>query len=240
MFYKTKLISIHQSLIPAVLALFGILFVPMNLYCQKIYTFLPGEHLAVHVESQLQGYFSGVEIRAFSTFRDFKSIIETARPQGIITKREVADQIKNYKVTLEAQTNGSTTEPYYVLSVGEPIQLSQVGDKSIGILDFLGRTEMKSLTIDLIGAEPMKISGVKKLEDLLSLITLDMVQGIITSENNYHFLKKQSKLDFKESRCKKSFSIAVFAVDSENPEISERVKKMPKDLMMLLGFEEWK
>lgn len=239
MYYRKKLTSIRQGFIPAALVLLGIFLAPRDLYCQKLYIFLPGEHLAIHIESQLGEYFSGIQIRAFSTYKDFKTIIEKERPQGIITKREVVDHIKDFKVALHAQTKGSTNEPYYILSLGEPIQQGEVSNKTIGIMDFLGRSEMKSLTVNLIGAEPLKISGVKKLEDLLSLITLDMVQGIITSANDYNFIKRQSKLDFKEARCKNSFSIAVYAADSVNTEISERVKKMPKDLMIFLGFEGW-
>lgn len=239
MYHRKKLTSFRKGFIPAALVLLGILLSPRDLYCQKLYIFLPGEHLAIHIESQLSEYFSGIQIRAFSTFKDFKTIIENERPQGIITKREVVDHIKDFKVALHAHTNGSKTEPYYILSLGEPIQSSQISNKTIGIMDFLGRNEMKSLTVELIGAEPLKISGVKKLEDLLSLITLDMVQGIITSANDYNFIKRQSKLDFKETRCKNSFSIAVYAADSGNVEISERVKKMPKDLMIFLGFEGW-
>jgi hypothetical protein len=240
MYYKKKLTTFRQGLFPAVLILLGILLAPRDLYCQKLYIFLPGEHLAIHIESQLSEYFSGIQVRAFSTYRDFKTISENERPQGIITKREVVDYVKDFKVALQAQTNGSTTEPYYILSLGEPIQPSQISNTTIGIMDFLGRNEMKSLTVDLIGAEPLKISGVKKLEDLFSLITLDMVQGIIASENDYNFIKRQSKLDFKEARCKKSISIAVYAADSVNTEITERVKKMPKNLMAFLGFDSWK
>lgn len=213
---------------------------PVSVYSQNLYIFLPTDKSSVKLESQLSDYFSGITLIVFGNITDFKSMVKNKKPEAIITKRPVVDMFEDYSIKMNASLKGSTDEPYFLVSIGQSIPLSDAAEKRIGILNFLGRREIKTFAADILGLKPKEISPVKKVSDLLALISLDMVQEIVISQTHYQYLKTTSKLDFKETECKKRVNIAVYAINKDNATLTEKVKKMPRELMALFGFDSWK
>lgn len=223
-----------------ILAAVFLLFCHREVPGQKLFVFIPGRYKPVYIEKRMKEHLSDIDVRAFGSVRDFKTIVKNETPEMIITKTQVADFFKNYMKALQAEANGTINEAYYLLSVGSELKPEDVSGKTIGILDFLGRKEIKTFVTELLKIEPGKINRVKKDEDLLSLITLDMVDGIIVSERQYAYIKEKSQLDFHKVQCSKKMPIAVLAVSSDDDAVVKKIKTMPDELKEILGFDSWK
>lgn len=217
-----------------------LLFCDVEVAGQKLFVFIPGKYKPVYIEKRMKDHLSGIDVRVFGSVRDFKTIVKNEDPEMIITKKQVSDFFDNYRQVLQAEANGSVRERYYLLSVGSELKTEDVGGKTIGILDFLGRKEIKAFVTDLLEVEPGKINRVRKDEDLLSLITLDMVDGIIVSERQLEYVKEKSQLDFNQVQCARKMPIAVLAARSNDDVLVKKINSMPVELKKILGFDSWK
>lgn len=222
---------------PVFLALFFSLIVYTS-YGQKLYIFLPTEYRPVDIEKKFAVFFRGVDIRSFGSVIDFKRAVELDSPDAIITKPQLIPFLNRYSIKLNGTINGSRQEPFYLLSIGDPLLPKSLDDKNIGILDFLGRKNISSFITVLIDGNP-KLQRVKNVADLLPLISLNIVDGLVVSSTQASYIKRRSKLLFNEAKCKKDQDIAALALAKENDEIVNALRKLPADLAQLIGVEGW-
>lgn len=210
-----------------------------NAVGNKLYIFLPTEYTAIDVEKKFSEKYDALVIRTFGSVTDFTSAVFSDTPEAIITKPQLVPLFDMYKIKLNATLNGSTKEPYFILSVANSLAPAELSTKELGILDFLGKKSINTLTENLLDGSP-RLKRVKKMTDLIPLLTMNLVDGVIVSATQVAYIKSKSQLKFYETKCKTDQGVAALALYSESDEIVNKFKKFPAELAMMIGVDGWK
>ena len=210
-----------------------------NAVGQKLYIFIPTEYSAIEVEKNFRERYKDYTIRSFSNVIDFTKAVSIDTPDAVITKPQLLPILSIYNIKLNATYSGSTKESFFVLSVENPLTLTGLTSKNIGILDFLGRKYINTFTDDLFDGNP-KLKRVKKIADLVPLLTMNLVDGVIVSASQLAYIKSRSQLSFHKTKCKNDQDIAVLALLKESEEIVKRLKQLPAELALMIGVDGWK
>jgi hypothetical protein len=164
---------------------------------EKCYVFYPTTERPQSIQEKLQGALSGVTVTVFGRLNDLNVKTETDPPDAIISKPSLIGQFSDFSVKLNGVRKGKTGETYVILSIGTPVDIKTIGpETTIGVIDVLGRTGMKSFISQFFPVEP-KIKRVTKVEDLLPLLTFNMAAGILIEDIFVNYFKSTSQLDFK-------------------------------------------
>lgn len=210
-----------------------------NAGVQKLYIFLPTEYKAVEVERKFREIYKNYTVRSFGSVIDFAKAVSIDTPDAVITKPQLIPLLEFYNIKLKAICNGSTKESFFLLSVEHPLTLTDLTDKKIGILDFLGRKNITALTAKLFDGNP-KLKRVKKVADLIPLLTMNMVDGVIVSASQLAYIKSRSHLTFHKTKCKSDQGIAALALFNGSDEIVNTIKELPDELALMIGVDGWK
>ena len=210
-----------------------------NAVGEKLYIFIPTEYKAIEVEEKFREKYAQYTIRTFSNVIDFTEAVRIDTPDAVITKPQLIPFLSMYNIKLNATCKGSTKESFFLLSVDNALNCVNLSDLNIGILDFLGRNNINTLTDNLISGTP-KLKRVKKIADLIPLMSMKLVDGIIASASQVAYIKSRSQLTFHEIKCKNDQGIAVLACFKEGDDIVNRLKELPSELALMIGVDGWK
>ncbi|MDM8565985.1 hypothetical protein QUF74_10075 [Candidatus Halobeggiatoa sp. HSG11] len=172
-------------------------FSVQSAYAESLYVFYPSTLRTQFMQKKLTNALPGIEIRVFGRYKDFKSKIKADSPEVILAKMPVIKRLKNYVPKLNGSRKNETKEPYVFLSVTEnkkPNPNNMAG-MTIGVFDILGRKGMKELVGNYFKPIP-KLKRVSKMEDLLQLLTFNMVNAVLIPEIHVKYFKEISKLNF--------------------------------------------
>ena len=123
----------------------------------KLYVFLPSTIRPYAMERTLQTACPQLEIRVFGRHREFLRGVEADQPDGVLSLEPVIlkSEFKPYQKVFSGIKGGQHQVPYALLSVDRELQAKSLDGVSIGVVDLLGRQQMKSfLSKMLSGAEP--------------------------------------------------------------------------------------
>jgi len=211
---------------------------------EKVYVFFPSNINSQSMQTAMADLMKEVSITVFGRYNEFISKVNSEPPDAIITKTTlIKEQLGNYEIMLNGERNGKTVENYVILSTGEPFSADSVNSETvIGVLDILGRAGMNSFSKLFFPVEP-KLKRVSKLEDLLSLLSFDMIAGIMIEDIFTDYFKSTSQLQFNITPLKNSNTgIIAFAVkkggNAEKTFLC--LKNNPKKICDLFLIEKWK
>jgi len=162
---------------------------------ENLYVFYPSAIRPVLMQQKMIEACPGIQIRVFGRFTDFETQVLADKPDAILTKYPVIQQIQGYSIALKGSRKGKTEESIILVSVDEKIDLNIISSISIGMFDILGRDGMKKLAGSYFSHEP-KLRLVSKIEDMLQILTLNMVKAIIIPENQLSYFKELSNMNF--------------------------------------------
>ena len=162
---------------------------------ETLYVFYPSTIRPVLMQQKMNEACPGVQIRVFGRFTDFETQVLADKPDAILTKYPVIQQIRGYSIALKGSRKGETGESSILVSVDEKIDLNSISSISIGMFDILGRDGMKKLAGSYFSQEP-KLRLVSKIEDMLQILTLNMVKAILIPENQLGYFKELSNMNF--------------------------------------------
>jgi hypothetical protein len=143
---------------------------------------------------------------------------------------------------LQGFIDGKKEEPYILLSVNKAVNAETLPSKTIGVVDFLSKKDMEDFTRKLLES-PVKLKRVKKVEDLLPLLSFNMVDAILIPEIQISYFKGTSNLNFKILRLPSAQAdIASLALKKGTSAsvILKQIKRIPKSVNIMLGVEEWR
>ena len=206
---------------------------------QKLYIFIPTEYKSIDVERNFRKNYTNLSVRSFGNVRDFKKAVCVDTPDAIITKPQLVPFLNIYTVRLNATYKGNTKESFFILSVDNKIMSDNLDDKDIGILDFLGRNHLGTFTTHLFAGSP-RLKRVKKIVDLVPLVTMNMVDGLVVSASQVVYIKDRSNISFHKIKCRSDQGIAVLALFNDNNGIVNMVKEFPIELALMIGVDGWK
>ena len=206
-------------------------------FAQKLYVFYPTFIRPKTMQEQLQKSFPGIEVMVFGRYKDFFAKVNSEKPDAILTKTPLLEQFPDYKIKFSGVRKGEIKEKYVILSTNG----KKSENKTIGVVNFLGRKELKDF-LEKYFSDNVKIKHVNKMEDLLPLLTFNMVDGIFVSEKDATYFMNISNLSFTITELPEvELGIINLAItNSKHMDfISSTVGNMPKNTFTLLGVEKW-
>jgi len=208
---------------------------------ETLYIFYPSTLRPVLMQQKMTEACPGIQIRVFGRFTDFETQVSADRPDAILTKYQVIRQIGGYSVLLKGSRKGETEESNILLSVDEKINLNSISSISIGMFDILGRDGMKKTAGSYFSQEP-RLRLVSKMEDMLQLLTLNMVKAILIPENQLTYFKELSNMNFAVTPLPnvKTGIIALAVRDGGSAGLSVKaLTGMDSKSMTMLEVDKW-
>lgn len=208
----------------------------------RLYAFIPNDARPQVLQENLSKSCPGISITVFGRIRDFKAKVELENPEAILSFDPVVQLFKDYSITLYGTYKGSKSEEYILLSIDDPLNTKDLSNKTIGILDFMGRKEIADFIQDLF-LSPPALKRVSKLEDLLPLLTFKMVDAIFVSARDVQYFRTKSKLNFVVNKLDNlSIRLPVLGVrrNAVTEKIENAIRNLDKTGKALLGIEEWR
>lgn len=239
---EMKAITVNRKIIAF---LFFLVFLVLHVYAlEKIYVFFPSAINTQSMQNIMAEQMKNANIIVFGRYNEFMTRIKSEPPDAVITKTMlIKDQLNSFEILLNGERNGKTVENYVILSTEGLFDIDSVSVETvIGVIDILGRTAMSSFSKQFFPAEP-KLKRVSKLEDLLSLLSFDLIAGIMVEEGFTEYFKSVSKLQFNITPLNgANTGIVAFAVKkgSKAEKTSLYLKKNDKKICDLFQIEKWK
>lgn len=211
---------------------------------EKVYVFFPSNINSQSMQIAMIDLIKDVSISVFGKYNEFISRIESEPPDAVITKTMlVKEQLGNYEILLNGERKGKTVENYVILSTEKQFSVDSVGSETvIGVLDIMGRNGMNTFSKLFFPVQP-KLKRVSKLEDLLSLLSFNMIAGIMVEDIYVDYFKTTSQLQFNITPLKNANTgIVAFAVKKGgNAEKTFLyLKNNEKKICDLFSIEQWK
>lgn len=205
---------------------------------QKVYVYYPTDIKPIAIQNQFSENCPGITITALGRYKDFSTMLAQDPPDAIITITYLAKQLPDYTIALNGVRKGKTKESYVILSINDSVTIDQLGPESIvGILDFLGRAEMAAFISELT-AKKLKLKRVTKVDDLFPLLSFNMVQAVICTENNSDYIKQISHLKLISVPIPgKTFGIVSVATNKNTN--SALIVEMIKKTKSVIGIDTW-
>jgi len=193
---KTHFMKVGHFLKSAIL-IWSTVFPVQSVYAERLYVFYPSTVRTQIMQKKLSNALPGIDIRVFGRYRDFKAKTKTDFPDAILSKPLVIKSLDKYSIKLKGSRVAKTEEPYVLLSVAldkRPNPANMAG-MTIGAFDILGRKGMKKFIGRYLTPTP-RFKRVSKIEDLLQLLTFNMVKAVLIPEIQIKYFKEISKLHF--------------------------------------------
>lgn len=211
---------------------------------EKIYVFFPSNINSQSMQNTMTDLIKGVNITVFGRYNEFISRIKSEPPDAVITKTMlIKEQLGEYEILLNGERKGKTVESFVILSTEGQFNADSVNTETvIGVLDIMGRTGMNSFSKLFFPIQP-KLKRVSKLEDLLSLLSFDLIAGIMVEDIFTDYFKTTSQLQFNTTPLKNANTgIIAFAIKKGgNAEKTVLyLKNNEKKICDLFSIEKWK
>ena len=207
-----------------------------------LYVFYPSVIRPAVLEDILEKICPNIEVSVFGRYQDFKAKVESDHPSGILTKPQMLSQLTGYSLKYSGVRKGKSEERYVFLSIDKSVDVSSLNQKTIGVVDFLGRKGMEDFVKEIIHGSP-KITRVTKIEDLIPLLTFNMADAVLVNESTLAFIKKTSNLNFVTTEIPNATAgILMFANSKKTGTLDDDkcVVKLPENVLVNLGIEQWK
>lgn len=209
----------------------------------NVYVFYPSVARPQSVQDKIQKCVQGAEVIVFGRYNDFAAKMETEPAPIIITKPLLIEMFSGYEIKVNGVRAGKTEETYIVLSINNGIDPATVGAETVvGTIDILGRIGMNTFAKHFFAAVP-KLKRVTKMEDLLPLLTFNMVSGILVQEPAVQYFKSTSNLNFAITKLpdSKDGIVALAAKTGGNADkVASALKSADKELCSFFEVDLWK
>ena len=207
---------------------------------ESLYVFVPTEMRANKLEQKIDAYCDNVDVTVFGRAKDFHKKLKSQPPSAILSLRPVIEQNQIFDKAMMGLKNGSQEETYLLVSIGEPIQQSELPNTKLGVVDLLGRKPMRQFVEGALNS-PVKLKRVTKLEDLLPLITFGAVDAILVSESQFVDLQSRSNLQLVASDIQFKIGLASAALTSSfsKSQLRDCLLAFDKNLNSTLGVDKW-
>ncbi len=208
---------------------------------ETMYVFYPSTIRPVQMQKKMIEACPNIRIMVFGRFVDFEAKVLADKPDAILTKSPVIQQLGGYSVALKGSRKGETEESNILVSADEKIDLNTVSLISIGMSDILGRDGMKKMAGSYFGQKP-RLRFVSKIEDMLQLLILNMVKAILIPENHLPYFRELSNLNFAVTRLPnvRTGIIALAVRDGGSAVLSGKgLTGMDSKTMAMLEVDKW-
>lgn len=205
-----------------------------------MHVFVPTDMRTKILQEKLEAACPQITITVFGRGQDFLKQVQISSPDAILTLIPVIENSSGYQSIFLGLKNGASTEPYILVSKDKNMEIKNLSDKSIGVVDLLGRKPMTDFVHQLL-QQKVKVKRVTKREDLLPLLTFNAVDAIFVSKSIYASLTEKSQLNLvpTEVNVKVGLTAAATNNNADKDKLGECIKNFDAQLNATLGVEKW-
>jgi hypothetical protein len=205
-----------------------------------LYVFLPTNAKTAALEAALQAKLPGLAVTAFSRSRDFQDAMASKKPEAILALEPVLAG-QSLTPTLRGTSHGEDTEAYVLLSANAPL-VGTLSNRTLGVVDMLGRAETQRFVAALVKAPDVKTKLVTKLEDLLSLLQFGAADAALVPVGALAAFKERSRMtlsirELEGARVGRA-AVAVLAPGAAAI-VSAQIKALDAATNQMLGVDSW-
>lgn len=206
-----------------------------------LYVYLHTDAKSATLERSLQDKLPALTVTVFGRFRDFEEAMSARPPDGVMAIGPLLAAL-NITQALQGVRGNSDSEPYVLVSVGEPLEGSLSG-KVVGVVDLLGRTATQEFVAKLLKTEDVKLKRVTKMEDLLSLLQFSAADAVLVPAAAVKAMGERSRLSLKvrELADARVGLPAVGVVNARSRELLvKQVQLLDGEVNKILGLDKWR
>lgn len=205
----------------------------------RLYVFVNSTEKPRTLQKKLEDGLPGVSVTVFGRFRDFETAIEDSRPDAVLALQPVLTEI-GMKPSLQGTFQSSPSESYALLSIGTAVTPSATANLTIGSVDILGRTKMKTFVGKLLGTRSPKVKLVTKVEDLLPLLQFEQADVVLLPERQTGLLTGRSELNLKVTILPTKVNlVAAASVTAKGQTVLAHVKTLERSVSLDMGVDSW-
>jgi hypothetical protein len=203
---------------------------------------IPGKQNAQQIQSGFDGLVGGGKTMAFGRIKDLDASLATAPDAAIIATEPFFTYTPGYKITLNGKAGGSNGEKFHIIAAAKDVTAQNIGEKKVGIVDFLGKDRLPLFIKDQFGIEIKLLKRANKEEDLLTMIGMEAVDAIIVSDSQFKEIKSNTKLPLAiVTSSSKAVGFASFGQKEgkEDDNQKKAVMKAAAPLLKEIGIDGW-
>lgn len=206
-----------------------------------LYVFKPTTEKANVVQAMMEGECEGVSITVFGRVKDFVKKVAEEEPSGIISLGPVLALHSDFSVVAQGHLKGGSDANYSFVSVDAAFDPSSLETSKLGVIDILGRKEMKVYMEDLFGGK-VATKRVTKIEDLIPLLNFSAVSALFIEESVLDGIKDSTELNLVETKAKHKVGLVSLAISdpAQSDVLKKCVNKLSPKVNKVLGVEGWK
>jgi hypothetical protein len=196
-------------------------------------------HVAVKqraLQSALQASLAGITVTAVGRIGDLERGIQEG--QDAVLSLPIVFAAKGLSAKLQGLMGSAGDEPYVLVGVNTPPDPNKT--KSVGALDLLGRDGTTAFVDGLLGAQP-KIERVTKVEDLLPLLQMEVVESVLMPARFLADMRSTSRLALVSTELATRVALpAVASIGPSGEQVLASVSRMPAAALTMLGVDRWR
>jgi hypothetical protein len=206
-----------------------------------VYVFLNTDVKSAVLEKALQAKLPDLSVIVFGRFRDFEEALTTRPPDAVLAAQPLLVARKLNPV-LRGMSEGRDVSSVVLLSAGPPLEGS-LANRTIGVVDYLGRKGTQELVASLLQAPDVRIKLVVRVEDLLSLLQFSAADAVLVPSDFVPSFKERSRLPF-QVRVVPGAVIGRVGLGILTPAVSElvtrQVKALDSTVNQMMGIDGWR
>ena len=208
----------------------------------SIHVFVPSNVRPNVLKKKLENACPHITFTVFGRGQDFIQFLQLQAPDIILTLPPLLESSVGYQYFRQGYKNGNTTEPYVLVSKDTAIDITKLSQKSIGVVDLMGR-ELMTEFIHRTLNQNVKVKRVTKIEDLLPLLLFDAVDAIFVSHNIYLSLTEKSHLRLVAVDANSAIGLTTVATNTtaktNHAILAACINNFDAQLNAMLGVEKW-
>lgn len=207
-----------------------------------LFVFVPALVRSRALVELLKDAMPEVEVVAFGRFADFMSAVSSLKPTAALSLADALGAL-GLKASLAGVGPGGRTEPYALLTHRSDVTLANLGTRSIGIVDVVGRLALPDLTKRLLDLnQTPQVRRVLKVADLIPLLSLDLADAVLLPERMVDSLRSTSRLKLRVLHPPKAKLRRValsFAPGAPVAMIQAGLERLSRTALEALGVSGW-
>jgi hypothetical protein len=219
------------------------LFLFMSAYAQAtLLVCIPGKQNAQQIQSGFDGLIGAGKSMTFGRIKDLDATLVASPDAAIIASEPFFTYAPGYKIALSGKAGSSTGEKYHIVAASKEITVQNIGEKKVGIVDFLGKDRLPLFIKDQFGVEIKMLKRANKEEDLLTMIGMEAVDAIIVSASQFKEIQSNTKLPLAiVASSSKTIGYASYGQKEgkEDENQKKALLKAPAPLLKEIGIEGW-
>lgn len=222
-----------------------ILFLFLSTCCYGqviVFICLPGKQNTQQIQNDFDTLLGSGKALVFGRIRDLEVSMATAPDVAVISFEPFFNYVQEYKPIMVGKIGSSTGENFLIISASKDVTIKNIEDKKVGIVDFLGRDRLSLFVKDQFNINVKVLKKVNKVDDLLTMLGMEVVDAIVVSTSQYKEIMSNTKLPlFKVAVSSKLVGFAVCSTKDgkEYPELKNVLLKSPASFSKKIGIDSW-